>query len=318
MQSKRMKPRRHVRGLTAACAMLLTQAAFAESSLLDSDEHLVAASRHHRVHHSTAYQSEGSEAEPSLRSIAALVLDVTNSQVLFAKRADAPAPIASITKLITSLVVLGGKQPLDEILEITDEDRSIKSSFSRLAVGTHLSRADLLHLALMSSENRAAHALGRNYPGGIDAFVHAMNAKAWELGMTNSHFVDPTGLSSENVASAEDLSKLVLAAAQNPVIREYSTDRGYTVPVGRRLVSFHNTNALVANPDWNVIVQKTGFINEAGRCMVMQTSIEGRKVVIVLLNSDGKYTRVADAKRVRKWIEARVNDHSPRTAENNS
>jgi serine-type D-Ala-D-Ala endopeptidase (penicillin-binding protein 7) len=148
--------------------------------------------------------------------------------------------------------------------------------------------------------------LGRNYPGGLPAFVQAMNAKAKALGMSSSHFVDPAGLSSENVASAEDLSKLVMAASQNPTIREYSTDRGYAVPVGRRMLEFRNTNALVSNPTWNIIVQKTGFINEAGRCLVMQAVIKGRNVVIVLLNSVGKNTRVADAIRVRRWMESKL------------
>jgi len=160
-----------------------------------------------------------------------------------------------------------------------------KGSFSRLTVGTTLSRGDLMHLALMSSENRAAHALGNNYPGGMPAMVAAMNAKAAELGMVNSHFVDPTGLSSQNVASPEDLSKLVIAASHNPSIREYSTDRRYAVKVRRHMVEFHNTDNLVANPTWNIIVQKTGYISEAGKCLVMAAVIEGRSVVIVLLDS---------------------------------
>ena len=159
-------------------------------------------------------------------------------------------------------------------------------------MGTRLTRGDLFHLALMASENRAAHALARNYPGGMAAFMPAMNAKAKELGMTSSHFVEPTGLSSDNVASPEDLSKLVMAASKNSTIREYSTDPGYDVRVGRRMVGFHNTNSLVNNPTWDIIVQKTGYIEEAGRCLVMQTMIEGRTIVIVLLNSFGKQTRV--------------------------
>jgi D-alanyl-D-alanine endopeptidase (penicillin-binding protein 7) len=161
-----------------------------------------------------------------------------------------------------------------------------------------------MHLALMSSENRAAHALGTYYPGGVPALVRAMNVKARALGMTNSHFDDPTGLSSENVASPEDLSKLVIAASHHAVIREYSTDRSYTVRVHRRLVEFHNTDNLVANPAWNIIVQKTGYISEAGKCLVMEAVIDGRNVVIVLLDSMGKYTRVADAKRVKSWMES--------------
>ena len=216
-------------------------------------------------------------------------------------------PIASISKLVTALTVADVNQPMDEVIEITEEDRAIgKGAFSRLAVGTRLTRGDLFHLALMASENRAAHALARNYPGGIAAFMPAMNAKAKELGMTSSHFVEPTGLSSDNVASPEDLSKLVMAASRNATIREYSTDPGYDVRIGRRMIGFHNTNSLVNNPTWDIIVQKTGYIEEAGRCLVMQTVIEGRTIVIVLLNSFGKQTRVADATRVRKWMEARL------------
>jgi D-alanyl-D-alanine endopeptidase (penicillin-binding protein 7) len=161
-----------------------------------------------------------------------------------------------------------------------------------------------MHLALMSSENRAAHALGNNYPGGMTAMVRDMNAKAAALGMTSTRFVDPTGLSSQNVASPEDLSKLVVAASHNPVIREYSTDRRYSVRVGRRPLEFRNTDNLVANPGWNILVQKTGYIVEAGKCLVMEAVIQGRSVVIVLLDSFGKYTRVADAKRIKTWMEA--------------
>jgi D-alanyl-D-alanine endopeptidase (penicillin-binding protein 7) len=206
---------------------------------------------------------------------------------------------------MTALVVLDAKQPLDEILEVTRDDRAVeKGGRSRLAIGTKLSRGDLLHLALMSSENRAAHCVARNYPGGMPAVLRAMNAKATTLGMKSAQFSDPTGLSSENVASAEDLAKLVMAAAQHPTIRDYSTDTDYSVRVGRSAVEFRNTNALVSNPDWDIIVQKTGFTNEAGKCLVMKTVIQDHPVVIVLLDSFGKYTRVADARRIRKWIEA--------------
>jgi D-alanyl-D-alanine endopeptidase (penicillin-binding protein 7) len=216
-------------------------------------------------------------------------------------------PIASITKLMTALVVIDAGQPLDEKIEITnDEKLGTKSSASRLQVGTVLSRGDLMHLALMSSENRAAYALGRNYPGGLPACIQAMNAKARALGMKTAHFVEPTGLSSENVASSEDLSKLVMAAAKSQTIQDYSTDESYTVPVRRHLVEFRNTDALVHNPAWNIVVQKTGYIAEAGRCLVMKTIFESRQIVIVLLDSAGKYTRVADAKRIRKWMEAHL------------
>jgi D-alanyl-D-alanine endopeptidase (penicillin-binding protein 7) len=257
------------------------------------------------------YANRAALAEPSLRSTAALVLDTTHSSVLYSRHPDVALPIASITKLMTALVVMDAGQSLDEELLISDEDRSTgKGSASRLAPGTRLTRGDLMHLALMASENRAAHALGRNYPGGVAACARAMNAKARELGMTNAHFVEPTGLSDENVASPEDLSKLVMAAAQVPAIREYSTDSDYVVQVGRRMVQFRNTDSLVSKPDWNIVVQKTGYISQAGRCLVMQTVIEDRTVVIVLLNSFGKRTRVADARRIRKWMEATLAGHA--------
>jgi D-alanyl-D-alanine endopeptidase (penicillin-binding protein 7) len=240
-----------------------------------------------------------------LKSSSVLIMDQSDSSVLYSRHSDVAMPIASITKLMTALVVLDAKQPLDEAIQITDADRDLpKGGFSRLAVGTVLTRGDLMHLALMSSENRAAHALGNNYPGGMPAMVAAMNAKASELGMTTSHFVDPTGLSSQNVASPEDLSKLVIAASHNPRIREYSTDSHYAVKVRKHMVEFHNTDNLVANPTWNIIVQKTGYITEAGKCLVMAAVIEGRSVVIVLLDSFGRYTRVADAKRIKTWMEA--------------
>ncbi|MGC1520826.1 MAG: D-alanyl-D-alanine endopeptidase [Steroidobacteraceae bacterium] len=243
--------------------------------------------------------------DPKLKSSSVLILDQSDSQVLYSRNSDVAMPIASITKLMTALVVLDANQPLDEPIEITEADRDLpKASFSRLAVGTTLSRGDLMHLALMASENRAAHALGSNYPGGLPAMVAAMNAKAAQLGMANSHFVDPTGLSSQNVASPEDLSKLVIAASHNSTIREFSTDRHYAVKVRRHMVEFRNTDNLVANPTWNIIVQKTGYIAEAGKCLVMAAVIEGRSVVIVLLDSLGKYTRVADAKRIKTWMEA--------------
>jgi D-alanyl-D-alanine endopeptidase (penicillin-binding protein 7) len=243
-----------------------------------------------------------------LKSSSVLVMDPSDSSVLYSRHSDVAMPIASITKLMTSLVVLDAQQSLDEPIQITDADRDMpKGGFSRLTVGTTLSRGDLMHLALMSSENRAAHALGNNYPGGMPAMVAAMNAKAAELGMVSSHFVDPTGLSSQNVASPEDLTKLVIAASHDPSIREYSTDRRYAVRVRRHMVEFHNTDNLVANPTWNIIVQKTGYITEAGKCLVMAAVIEGRSVVIVLLDSLGKYTRVADAKRIKTWMEASSN-----------
>lgn len=240
-----------------------------------------------------------------VRSSSVLVVDEADSSILYSRQAQRVAPVASITKLMTALVVLEGRQPMEEILEITADDRDTEhGSGSRLRVGTQLSRGDLLHLALMSSENRAAHAVARNYPGGLTPFIRAMNAKARELGMKSSHFVDPTGLSSENVSSAADLIKLVLAASADPVIQSYSTHESYTVAVGRQLLEFRNTNSLVTKPDWRISVQKTGYTQAAGRCLVMKTLIQDRSVVIVLLNSVGKYTRVADVRRIRKWMEA--------------
>jgi serine-type D-Ala-D-Ala endopeptidase (penicillin-binding protein 7) len=242
---------------------------------------------------------------PQIKSNVALVLDETSSAVLYSKNADSVAPIASITKLMTALVVLEAGQPLDEILTVEQADRSAqKGSASRLTIGTKLSRRELMHLALMSSENRAAHALGRNYPGGLAACVRAMNAKAKALGMTQTRFLDPTGLDDGNVASPRDLSRLVIAASRNPTISELSTDDRYTVKVGHSMLEFRNTNNLVNKPDWNIVVQKTGYISEAGKCLVMKAIINGRSVVIVLLDSFGKYTRTADANRVRKWLEA--------------
>ncbi len=249
--------------------------------------------------------SRAAASIPNLKSNSVLIVDQSDASVLYSRNSSIPAPIASITKLMTSLVVLDAKQPLEQPLEITPAETNLpRGGSSRLSVGTVLTRGDLMHLALMSSENRAAHALGVNYPGGLPALVKAMNAKARVLGMTTARFVDPTGLSSDNVASPEDLSKLVLAASRNARIREFSTDESYTVRVRRHLVEFHNTDNLVKNPAWKIIVQKTGYITEAGKCLVMEAVIEGRNVVIVLLDSAGKLTRVADAKRVKSWMEA--------------
>jgi serine-type D-Ala-D-Ala endopeptidase (penicillin-binding protein 7) len=242
---------------------------------------------------------------PDVRSQAYYVLDGSDSSVLASRHENTPAPIASITKLMTALVVLDADQAMDETLTITAADvRGTAGSTSRLFQGARLTRADLLHLALMSSENRAAHALCRTYPGGVTACVRAMNVKAAQLGMKHTNFVEPTGLSKLNVASPCDLAKLVLATGANPHIREYSTDTEHTLLVGRQSLTFRNTNSLVEKPDWQVDVQKTGYISEAGRCLVMQTVIDGRQVVIVLLNSWGRLTRIADAKRIRTWLEA--------------
>lgn len=246
------------------------------------------------------------KSQPDVRSNAVLVVDAADSSVLFARHATVASPIASITKLMTALVVLEAGQPLDEPIIITPADRDReKRSASRLGIGANLSRGDLLHVALMSSDNRAAHAVGRRYPGGLPKMVAAMNAKARALGMSSAKFVDPTGLSQGNVASAEDLARLVIAASRNPTIRRFSTDTKFSVAVGKHRLEFRNSNTLVAKSDWDIQLQKTGYTNEAGRCLVMKTMIDGRSVVIVLLDSFGKYTRVADARRIRRWLEGR-------------
>lgn len=239
-----------------------------------------------------------------LKSNAALVLDQSTAEVLFEKNSQVALPIASITKLMTSVVVVEANQNMEEPITVTNEDVDReKFSHSRLRVGSQLTRANMLHIALMSSENRAASALGRSYPGGLPAFVAAMNAKARALGMTNTHYVDSTGLSSNNVSTARDLAKLVIAAHQHPLIRQYSTDSKYAVEPGGPMLQYRNSNHLVDNPDWQIGLQKTGYISEAGRCLVMQTQIEGRSIVMVFLDSKGKSSRLADAGRIRKWLE---------------
>jgi len=242
--------------------------------------------------------------KPQIKSASVLVMDESDATVLYSKQSQKVMPVASITKLMTALVVLDGKQPLDEVVTILPADRDrTKASASRLAVGTKLTRAELLHLALMSSENRAAQAVGRAYPGGLNTFIKAMNAKARELGMKSSRFVDPTGLSSGNVATAADLAKLVIASSHQPLIEKYSTSEQLTVKVGRQMLEFRNTNSLTSKEDWEISVQKTGFTQDAGQCLVMRATIQDRPTVIVLLNSFGKLTRVADARRIRRWME---------------
>jgi len=241
-----------------------------------------------------------------LKSSAVLILDSRTRNVLYEKHASHAMPIASITKLMTALVVLEAKQNMAQKLTVTraDIDR-LKHSSSRLQVGTELSRSAMLHLALMSSENRAASALARHYPGGTRKFVAAMNAKARALGMRSTRYVEPTGLSSRNVSSPADLAKLVIAAEKHPLIRHYSTDREYTIRQGRQRTVYHNTNRLTANPHWNIRLQKTGYISEAGRCMVLHARIKGRPTVMVFLDAQGKFSHAADANRVRAWLAAR-------------
>ncbi|MDH4480155.1 MAG: serine hydrolase [Rhodoferax sp.] len=240
----------------------------------------------------------------ALKSSVALVIDQDTKEVLLQKNESAVLPIASITKLMTGVLVSEAKLPMDELITISQADVDTeKGSRSRLSVGTVLSRGELLHLALMSSENRAAHALGRTYPGGLGVFVSLMNAKAGALGMRSTSYVEPTGLSSKNQSSATDLATLVGYAYGNPTLRELSTSPGYDVEVGKRTLRFNNTNRLVKSPAWDIGLQKTGYISEAGQCLVMQAKVAGRKLIMVFLDSAGKLSRIADAERVRHWVE---------------
>ena len=245
------------------------------------------------------------EGNPLLRSAAVVVQDQSSGTVLFEKNSDAVLPIASITKLMTAMVVLDAKQGLSETLTIDDDDvDTLRNTRSRLSVGTQLMREDMLRLALMSSENRAAASLARHYPGGSAAFIAAMNRKAADLGLADTRFFDSTGLNAGNVSSARDLCKMVTAATTYPLIREFTTTAEYTVEIHGRPRTFHNTNALVRNPDWDIGVSKTGFINEAGRCLVMQARLNQKPIIIVLLDSWGKLTRLGDANRIKRWVES--------------
>lgn len=240
-----------------------------------------------------------------LKSSVALVIDQDTHEVLLSKNDHAVLPIASLTKLMTGLLISEAQLPTDELITITQDDVDTeKRSSSRLTVGSTLPRGELLHLALMSSENRAAHALGRTYPGGLTTFVSVMNAKAKMLGMKDTRYVEPTGLSSRNQSSAQDLALLVNAAYSDPTVRQLSTSPEYQVEVGNRVLQFNTTNRLVKSPDWDIGVQKTGYISEAGQCLVMQAKIAGRKLIMVFLDSAGKFSRIADAERVRRWVEA--------------
>jgi D-alanyl-D-alanine endopeptidase (penicillin-binding protein 7) len=237
-----------------------------------------------------------------LNSSAALVVDQDSGEVLVHKNDQVVLPIASLTKLMTSLVVLEAQQPMDEVLTITDEDVDTeRNSRSRLRVGTALTRQEALRLALMSSENRAAHALGRTYPGGLAKLVERMNAKAGELGMKNASFVDPTGLSNANKATARDVALLVKAAARNPLIAEYSTTPHHVASLGKRSLQYINSNRLVRRSSWDIDLQKTGYIVEAGRCLTMVTEVAGRNLVMVLLDAESNGQRLADAERLRRW-----------------
>ena len=250
-----------------------------------------------------------------LASTNVLVFDASSGQPIYAKGADSVTPIASVTKLMTAMVVLDGGQSLDETIDVSIADLDmLKGSHSRLRLGTELSRRDMLRIALMASENRAASSMARHYPGGTEAFVQAMNHKAQSLGMTNTNFADPTGLSSENVSTANDVARMVQAAAGYALIREFTTTATHYVevqPTGQ-LLGFNNTNSLVKSGAWDIQVSKTGFIREAGKCLVMLANIASRPVIIVLLDSLGRLTRIGDANRVKHWLE--TGEALPQTA----
>ena len=254
-----------------------------------------------------------------LKSSVALVIDQDTKEVLLSKNDHAVLPIASLTKLMTGLLISQAKLPMEEPITITQDDVDTeKGSRSRLTVGTTLTRGELLHLALMSSENRAAHALGRTYPGGLETFVGLMNSKARQLGMADTRYVEPTGLSSRNQSSARDLATLVNVAHGDPLLRELSTSPSYEVAVGARTLQYNNTNGLVKNPTWDIGLQKTGYISEAGRCLVMQAQVAGRKLIMVFLDSAGKFSRLGDAERVRHWVESKASLGAPLHARANT
>lgn len=238
-----------------------------------------------------------------LNSSAAYVIDSASGESLYGKNETAVLPVASLTKLMTALVLRDAKQALDEEITITEDDKDReKNSRSRLRVGTTLTRGLALHLALMSSENRAAHALARHYPGGVEAFVAAMNRRAKAMGLQDTHFADPTGLSSQNQSTARDIARLARAASQDELISELSTAKGYLLPVGKRTLQYRNSNGLVRRGSWDIELQKTGFTNEAGQCVVMQTRLGGKDVIVVLLDADSKSRRTADAERIRRFL----------------
>lgn len=265
--------------------------------------HLVAESSRKPVHHASMADIDPNRL--ALYSASALVIDQSNGHVMLEKQPDLVVPIASISKLMTAMVVLDAKLDLQEVIAIGEEDvDGLKGTRSRLPVGTTMTREAAMLLALMSSENRAAHALGRHYPGGLVAFVRAMNKKAQALGMYTSRFEEPTGLSSNNVSTAHDLARMVAAAARYPEIRSYSTTAEARVELNGHIRDFHNTNALVRSDTWEIGVSKTGYISEAGRCLVMQARVADKPVVIVLLDSAGKMTRVGDANRIKRWMES--------------
>lgn len=298
-------------GKKAASKVTKKKAAHARSARHGST-HAAKRSAVHRVSYAPAKPSVGESLGLNrtpdaldLHSNSALVIDRDSGAVLYEKNPTAVLPIASITKLMTAMVVLDAQLPLDEEITIDRSDVDTeKGTRSRLLLGTTMTRRDALHLALMASENRAAAALGRNYPGGLPAFVAAMNAKATQLGLSDTRYVDSSGLSPQNRSSARDLAHLVNVAYDYALIRELSTSTEYSVQVGRRQVAFHTTNRLLQSSEWEIGLQKTGYISEAGRCLVMEATIEGRHLVMVLLDSWGKYSRIGDAGRIRAWLQS--------------
>ena len=304
-------------GAVTADDQLLPQAAQIDAQApVETDSVAATVEEEQETARRTDYSQDGADMQPDLppldptklrgmRSAAALVVEQQRERPLYAKNTDVPMPIASITKLMTAMVVLDAQLPLDEEIIISKEDVDIlRGTRSKLKVGLVLSRRDLLQLALMSSENRAAAALARTYPGGVAAFVAAMNRKAEALEMTDTRFVDPTGLDRGNVSTAQDLVRMVKASYDYDLIREFTTAPSYAVELHkRRNLPFHNSNQLVRSKNWDIGLSKTGYIRDSGRCLVMQAKIAEQAVIIVLLDSWGKYTRIADANRIKRWIE---------------
>lgn len=286
--------RRKILLLSLICLVLTTQTVYARPAKLQAQDDAV-----------TSAILIKTSSSPKLRSSIALIYDVNEQRPLYSKNKDSVTPIASISKLMTAMVVLDAQLPMDEEIRISEQDiDTLKGTHSRMRFGMKLTRRELLKLALMASENRAAAALARTYPGGTQAAVASMNRKALELGMTDTHFLDPTGLNSGNVSTAQNLVKMVLAAQQYDEIRESTTSTKHMVEQnGYRPIQFNNTNPLVKNASWEIGLSKTGYISEAGRCLVMEANINQRPVVIVLLDSQGKSTRIGDANRVKKWME---------------
>lgn len=302
-------PARVNRGVNPTAARILPLAAVAAGTTIDPDEvSALAATMSPSIAPAVSVGSAlglHRVADPlALRSGTALVIDQETGEVLFEKNPQYVLPIASLTKLMTAMVVLDARQPLDEMIEVIADDRDTdRFSTSHLPVGARLARRELLQLALMASENRAAAALARTYPGGFDAYVEAANRKAKALGMVDTTFADGTGLSASNVSTAHDLARMAAAASRNPMIAEMSLASSLSVrlPGGSR--NFHTTNRLVGSPNWELELQKTGYITEAGNCLLLQARVDDRRLIVVLLDSFGRYSRIGDAERIRRWLE---------------